>query len=290
MNPMRHMAWMMAVLAFGWRRACRGRRQAAREPHIGYVFPAGAKSGSTVEVLVGGQILRDASQVVVSGSGVSARVLKVYRAGAQLRQGTARGNPTPHRRPPRGARRPPGAARSTPRPKDAPALVMPEHVLLDRLERADAAELEHLVQVFLRANRMQTNAQLGEMVTLEVTVDPAAVPGVRELRLLTAAGLTNPAALRDRHLRRGLRTRTERPETRAGRRRRKWPHCRWCSTGRCCRATWTACGFTRAAGRSLVVEVQARSLIPYLADAVPGWFQPVAGGVGSAGQGTGVWR
>ena len=31
-----------------------------------------------------------------------------------------------------------------------------------------------------------------------------------------------------------------------------------------------------SAGQKLVIAVQARKLIPYLADAVPGWFQAVA--------------
>ena len=266
------MAWMMAVLVWLAPRVP-GQAPAGREPHLGYVFPAGAKSGSTVEVLVGGQILRNASQVVVSGSGVSVRVLKVYRPVRNFdkeqreeiqrliaaRRAVLAGRPVPP---------------VEPRPKDAPALVMPEHVLLDRLGRADEAELDHLVQVFLRANRMQVNAQLGEMVTLEVTVDPAAVPGVRELRLLTAAGLTNPARFE-------IGTYAEvcerepndpKPGQAAPPQVAALPVV---FNGQVFPGDVDRMRFHARRGQSLVVEVRARSLIPYLADAVPGWFQPV---------------
>lgn len=270
MKPMRQLVWMMAVLAW---LAPHAPGQAAREPHIGYVFPAGVKCGSTVEVLMGGQNLRDASQVVVSGAGVSARVLKVYRAVRRIdkdqreeiqrriaaRRAVLAGQPVPP---------------VAPRPKDAPPLVMPEHPYLDRMEHADAAELEHLVQMFGRSNKMQPNPQLGEMVTLAVTVAPAAVPGTRELRLLTAAGLSNPLRFEAGTFAETCEREPNDPKPRAG------------PPGQVAELPVVFNGQVQPGdvdrmrvhahrGQSLVVEVQARSLIPYLADAVPGWFQPV---------------
>ena len=44
-------------------------------PHVGYVFPAGGRQGSTVEVKLGGHYLDGATAVQVSGSGVQAKVL-----------------------------------------------------------------------------------------------------------------------------------------------------------------------------------------------------------------------
>ena len=302
MNPVRQLAWMMVVLAWLAPRMS-GQAPTAREPHMGYVFPAGAKSGSTVEVLVGGQNLRGASQVVVSGTGVSARVLKVYRPvrlqqevreeiqrRIAARRAVLAGQPVPPDTPantppasPSAAKVPPrkGAAKAggkvppgTPAPANAPALVMPELVLLDRLPHADAAEIDHMVQIFLRANRMQMNPQLAEMVTLEVTVAPDAVPGVRELRLLTPAGLTNPlrfetgtfAEVCERE------PNDPKPGKAAPPQVAELPVV---FNGQVFPGDVDRLRFHAHRAQSLVVEVRARSLIPYLADAVPGWFQPV---------------
>ena len=49
------------------------------EPKIGYLYPAGACRGTTIEVLAGGQALKDVKQVRVSGQGVTARVIRTYR-------------------------------------------------------------------------------------------------------------------------------------------------------------------------------------------------------------------
>lgn len=311
MMPMRQIMWIMAALA-GLLLQVRG--QDSRDPHLGYVFPAGARTGATTELLMGGQNLRDATQVVISGSGLSARVLKVYKPVRNFdkeqreevdrriaaRRAVLAGKPVPPApkpaadtpKPAADTPKPPvnvaKAAASTPKPAadtgksatqpaaDAPPLVMPEHVLLDRLPHADAAEIDHLVEVYLKPNKriQPNNPQLGEMVTLEVTVAPDAVPGPRELRLLTAGGLTNP-------LRFEIGTMPEVCEREPNDPKPGVP-----PSGPVAEVPVTFNGqilpgdidclrFRGHRGQNLVIEVQARSLIPYLADAVPGWFQPV---------------
>ena len=289
--------------------------QGNRDPHIGYVFPAGAKTGTTTEVLIGGQNLRDVSKVVVSGPGMSARVLKAYKPLRNFdkeqreeldrriaaRRAVLAGKPEPPAPKPAAAPPKPVAdtskpATDTPKPAATPAkpakksakksagtpggdaepLVMPEHVMLDRLPHADAAEIDHMVEVYLkpRDNRVQPSPQIGEMVTLEITVAPNAVPGSRELRLLTAGGLTNP-------LRFEIGTFTEVCEHEPNAPKPGVP-----PPGQIADVPVTFNGqilpgdidclrFRGHRGQNLVIEVQARSLIPYLADAVPGWFQPV---------------
>ena len=281
--------------------------QGVRDPHIGYVFPAGAKTATTTEVLIGGQNLRDTSQVVISGPGMSARVLKVYkpvrnfdkdqraeldRRIAARRAVLAGKSEPPAPKPAADVPKPPvnvakaaasapadatkSAKKSATKPAaDGEPLVMPEHVMLDRLPHADAAEIDHMVEVFLKPNkRTQPNPQLGEMVTLEITVAPNAVPGPRELRLLTAGGLTNP-------LRFEVGAFTEVCEREPNDPKPGAP-----PPGQIADVPVTFNGqilpgdidclrFRGHRGQNLVIEVQARSLIPYLADAVPGWFQPV---------------
>ena len=48
---------------------------AQKEPHIGYVYPAGGRQGTAVETTVGGQHLDGVSEVIISGEGVKATVL-----------------------------------------------------------------------------------------------------------------------------------------------------------------------------------------------------------------------
>src|ERR1035441_4257888 len=43
-------------------------------PHIGYVYPAGGRQGTTVELAVGGQYLNNTSGAFVSGAGVEAKM------------------------------------------------------------------------------------------------------------------------------------------------------------------------------------------------------------------------
>lgn len=265
---------MMMVVVAGWLLpSLQGQTTSARDPHLGYVFPAGARSGTRVEVLVAGQALRGASQVVFSGPEVSARVLKVYRPVRNFdkeqreeiqrliaaRRAVLAGLPVPPLKP---------------RPADAPAFQMPELYWLDRLARADAAELEHLVHVFRRPNKSQGNLQLGEMVTLEVTVAAGAAPGARELRLLTAGGLTNPLRFEvgtfGEVCEREPNDPQSKPQVAA-----QVAGLPVVFNGQVLAGDVDHLRFHATAGQSLVVEVQARALIPYLADAVPGWFQPV---------------
>jgi hypothetical protein len=46
-------AWMMGV----WAAAPAWGQTAVRDPHIGYVYPAGGQRGTTVQILIGGQHL-----------------------------------------------------------------------------------------------------------------------------------------------------------------------------------------------------------------------------------------
>ena len=52
--------------------------QAQPRAYIGFVYPAGGQQGTTVPVKVGGQNMDGASEVVVSGTGVTGRVVECY--------------------------------------------------------------------------------------------------------------------------------------------------------------------------------------------------------------------
>jgi hypothetical protein len=117
---------------------------------------------------------------------------------------------------------------------------------------------------------------------IEVTVDTDAAPGNRELRIRTGTGLTNPMVFQV-----GLvpevrelepNDRQAYPELPDLPKETKLPRTRPLAlpvmlNGQVMPGDVDRFRFRARQGQSLVIEAQARSLIPYLADAVPGWFQ-----------------
>ena len=74
---------ILVAVAFLWTSfVCFG--QDSYRPSVAYVYPAGAQVGSTVRVIFGGIRLHDAEEIVVSGGGVSAKIIEYIKP---LRQG-----------------------------------------------------------------------------------------------------------------------------------------------------------------------------------------------------------
>ena len=69
---------------------------------------------------------------------------------------------------------------------------LPDHPLLNDLEDKSLRELLHVRNALLNLRRGQQNAQIAETLVIEVTVEPDAARGDRELRLGGRMGLTNP--------------------------------------------------------------------------------------------------
>ncbi|MFO0932018.1 MAG: hypothetical protein U1E39_04845 [Planctomycetota bacterium] len=228
-------------------------RAAADGPHAGYVFPAGGRQGTTFEVTVAGQYLKDTVAAHVSGTGVTAKVLAEERPLTPKEEDELRKALEAFQ----AKRRAPGG------------------VTADEVKAAEATRRR-----LQRFGRPPANPSIGEFVTLEVAVDAAAAPGRRELRLATQAGLTNPvvfevgtlpevseaawesvggpAGLAPDREAKGRETRVTLPVT---------------LNGQIPPGGMDRYRFRAEQGMPLVVVVRARELIPYIADAVPGWFQ-----------------
>jgi hypothetical protein len=186
------------------------------------------------------------------------------------------------------------APKSTPAKKTAPEakkaeaeekkeIKMPDHPLLEGLDDKSIRELAHVSSLmFFPRTKLQMNRQLSEMVLIEITVDADAEPGKRELRLRTATGLTNPVVFQvgtlpevyelepnDRkaypplpNMPKLVKIPTDKPlETPV------------LLNGQIMPGDVDRFRFRARQGQKIVIETHARSLIPYLADAVPGWFQ-----------------
>ncbi len=255
----RSAGWLLAALAACWSSAW-----AQGAPHLGYAYPAGGKQGSVVRVTVGGQFLRDPQYVHVSGGGVTGRVLQHIRPLNNQELGRIRlflrnmvklGWDA----------RTMAAVRA--QAGDTPPL--PDHPWLWDLNEKSPAEIARL-RASLFDPKKQPNAQIAEQVEMEINIAPGAEAGDRELQLVTANGLTNPVCFQVGRL----------PEVREE---------DVISPGNATAPVGLPAVLNgqilpgevdryrlRArAGQRLLVRVQARHLVPYLADAVPGWFQAV---------------
>jgi hypothetical protein len=222
-------------------------------PRLSYVLPAGGRQGTTFEVAVGGQYLQAVNQAYVSGLGAKVEIREHLRP---LNQQEA----------------------NQLRERVQELLKKPD----DPEARKEIAEIRRKLAAFQR----RPAPAVSELVTLEVTLAPDAPPGPRELRLAAPAGVSNPLRFYVNQLPEFTRPALKPGETvgelgafRAGSPGATPP-------GPTVRITLPAIlngqvlpggveryRFAATKGLHLVVAAKARDLIPYIADAVPGWFQ-----------------
>ncbi len=230
-------------------------------PHIGYVFPAGGQVGTSIEVRVGGMSLEKISQAHISGGGVRVTVGKFYRP--------LNGGEYNSLRQKLDDQREIIQAKWKAEGKNDP-------IPIEVLAKAAGVTDDQLKEMEIYRQReadpkRQPNVQILEEVTLHIKLDASAPVGERELRLITPTGMSNPLWFQVS----------------------PWAECR--ETEPNDKVPDKAAGDTLPAvingqimpgdvdrfaikarkGQHLVIAASARELIPYLADAVPGWFQAV---------------
>ena len=271
----------------------------AEPPHIGYLYPAGGQQGTDIQITVGGQLLRGATKVYISGEGVEASVIEYMRPITNLnkeqreliqsrlkevkdkRLAELNGTST-------GKVKNQDSKQVTDKPKDkkkesdakAEEITMPKHPLLVDLEDKSLRELAHITSmIFAPRGKQQINRQIAESAIIRVKIDPDAKPGDRELRIETATGLSNPMVFQVGTLRevgelepndqQAYPNLPRMPELPKG----KPLDLPVLLNGQIMPGDIDRFRFNAKKGQELVIEAHARSLIPYLADAVPGWFQ-----------------
>jgi len=270
---------------------------ARRDPHVGYLFPAGGRQGTEFEVAVGGQFLGRTTGVIVSGKGVRASVVKHYRGliinmpeqrkavverlrelfAKRLAESPQKGQafwlPGIGRIARRDGRQ--NDANKMEAPQTAPSK-MPEHPMLRDLDKKSLRQLVHITSELLdwgRRRKRQRNAQLGEIVIVKVTVDPGAPPGDRALRLRGPNGLTNPMCFQVGALPEVHEQEPNDPGQFAFLPREPAVNVPVLVNGQIMPGDVDRIRFRAKKGQQLVIQVHARHLVPFLADAVPGWFQ-----------------
>lgn len=247
------------------------RARAQARPYIGYVYPAGGQQGTIARVQLGGQGLDDVTDVTVTGTGAHPRVVECRRRlnnqEIQLMREQLRElrNADPARNP-----------------------TEAETKLLGGLSEPARAALVRKIDDRLAAFvQTPASAALASIVVVEVKLDANAPPGPREVRLIGARGVSNPLVFHvgqfPEFSRKAMRTATIQTlgkEELALRRRPteevdQQVELPCTLNGQIASREVNRYRFTARKGERLVFSTAARQLIPYIADAVPGWFQPV---------------
>ena len=247
-------------------------------PRIGYVYPAGGRQGTAVELAVGGQYLNNTSGAFVSGSGVEAKVGDYTRPLTQKEFNDLR-DKLRELQEKRAA-----AARAGKRRGGAASAQSGTNVVWTAADEKTAADIRQ--KLFLLAPRKNLNPAIGETVTLRVTLGTNAEPGEREIRLATPTGLSNPLRFWVGQLPEFTKRETKTiPDEANLRQRRLNTEQRAVAptemkislpaiiNGQILPGGVDRYRFQASKGLQLVVVASARELIPYLPDAVPGWFQ-----------------
>jgi hypothetical protein len=272
--------WLSVLLAVG------PVRPAPAQAYIGFVYPAGGQQGTTFQVTVGGQALEGVNGAFISGSGVQGRLVEYNKRMDNQEIGLLN--------------------------EQLKELKYSQAEKLDGVPTNLIARLEKILREHVD---QPASAALANLAIIEVTITPEAMPGEREIRLGTPRGLSNPLVFiigqlpeispppaltsprqvlgkEEQSLRRKKRAPPEpvKPEmmmmmmdaTPDGPAApgdldddelRIQPPCT--VNGQITSGSVDRFRFEARKGQRLVIAVQARDLIPYMADAVPGWFQPV---------------
>ena len=259
--------------------------RAQKNPHIGYIFPAGAQQGTSLEITVGGEDLIGTKEALISGSGINARVIghaapfsaqqlsmvdrKMQEIG-ELRSSGRNDSPD-------------GAKRS-----DMAYALMAAKAADEFRTSASGLGLDDpsmkgysQFKKVLANPKRQPNAQISETVTLYLTLSPGAKPGERELRLRTPSGVTNPLYFQVGKHREYMEREPNDRKPDDGVLKGKVLDMDVSNleslpvvlNGQIMPGDVDRFRFDADKGTRLVADVSARSLVPYLADAVPGWFQ-----------------
>ena len=246
-----------------------GMAQASNEPHIGFAFPAGAQQGNTLEVQIGGQYFKGSTNVFVSGEGVSVELLhysvkyESRRIGQIYRNRddgkiTLNDEKTPDNR----------KKAAIKRIAQAEAQIK----LIDLPAGVDRNNKKAVQKYYKTNKKEQFNPQLQDRLRVRIRVAKNAPPGERELRVYTPAGLSNPVYFQVGTLEEVLETEPNDDHMSPDLQTVPVPSV---INGQIRPGDMDHFRFEATKGDSIVVDVAARRIIPYLADAVPGWFQAV---------------
>lgn len=233
---------------------------AAAVPSIGYVDPAGGLSGSEVVVTIGGQYIESFEAVFLNDQILASEQIGFQRI---------------YDRP---------AANRVRRQKELVEAALDVETVDRRRQQLRRAleQIEHELEMVrqgrqaMRQNpdaaaRQQFNPQIAERIRLRFRIPESVEPGEMDLRVITAGGVSNPIRFQIGQI--GETMSQDLPRSEAGI--ALLPPLPVLVNGRVMPGEEKRYRFEAKAGQTMILRADARALIPYLADAVPGWFQAV---------------
>lgn len=236
--------------------------------HVGYLFPAGAQQGTTLEITAGGRSLRGMKEIFVTGEGVEATYVltvpnykKTYGDYIRQLQKELRQKESIKNRKGKKSR----ANKKQKEKQDK--IVPPDHPIFRNLKKCSSKQLAVLLRRYYKENKQKTR-ELDELVLIKVKVAHDAKPGMREVRLRTNNGISNPMRF---FVGEKLEVIEREPNDQEADDTSLAPP--FIINGQIAAGDIDRFKFKAKAGQQLLIQGHARSVIPYIADAVPGWFQ-----------------
>lgn len=243
---MRRIGWMVVL--------CAALEVAGQSnPRIGYAFPAGGKQGAEFILTLGGKNLDGANAVRISGAGIRAYAVEYQRplSQGQAEQLRSKLKMLEEKLKEEDGKSGRGGAATRPWGRFA--------------EEEAIADIRRKLAAFTRRPPIPA---LAETVTLRIKIAPDAPPGERELRLETRDGVSNPLVF---HV--GQLPEFREVELKGTGQAELLNTLPVIINGQIMPGEVDRYRFRAKANMRLVAMLYARQLIPYLADAVPGWFQ-----------------
>ena len=305
-----------------------------KNPNIGYVYPAGAEKGTTVEVVIGGMNLQSITSGEISGKGVTVEEIKYFRPFSKLNNDVRKelmpilraivdeGDPfeaskkntekilqklrkqkekedealqnsfeearkagikSPEKSAEEKKKEEAAKKRKGGRPSLEEQLqvvpgesliyirMTPEEVI-EKIKSLSPIEYDCLCKsIFGRKSVLQATPALDQLAIAKIKIAKNAEPGIRELRLNSKVGKSNPLVFVVGDMAEQLDA-SYRIDKKNPPRDIKIPSL---INGQIMPGEVDVLKFQAKGGKQYSFEVMGRRLVPYLGDAVPGWFQPV---------------
>lgn len=233
---------------------------AAVVPHVGFVYPAGGLPGDTIQVTIGGQYLKDFADLHLSGVPAKSQLTDYLRVYDRQEINRIR------------------RMKETFEAKLAEESDIQVKAQIERQIDLVEHELEMIKEITREdkanpamAAKKQFNPQIAERITVDLTLPENTAPGDYELRVITTNGISNPLLFQigqmPEHAEHEPNSRNYEAET--------LPALPVLVNGQIMPGDVDSFRFSARKGQTLVFRAAARLLVPYLADAVPGWFQAV---------------
>ncbi len=238
--------------------SCIHQAWAQGDPNIAYAYPAGAAVNSETEISLGGRLLRGAKEVYVTGDGVEAELSSTFsnysrtyadylKHFTRIANAKEQGKPIPEAK------------------SDLPKL--PDHPAFRELAEMSQAHLQQR-NTDLKRESMQKSREMEEIALVKLRIAADAKPGRREIRVSTPFGLSEPfpiyigsyAEILEKEPNNNSPQIINEPVP-------------FTINGQIKAGDRDQFQFSATAGQQLTIRVDAQVIKPFIADAVPGWFQ-----------------